>query len=287
MKASDTDLSALARDLLRPSTDALALPVGALPDPDALGRLMEHVRAVLFPGFFGSPDIDASLGALRDLVVDQIRRALPYATAGVVAVSSSAEALAHAFLRQLPAVKHLLDTDIQAIYTGDPAATSPVEVVLCYPAFRALTHYRVAHQLFLLHIPLLPRIITEQAHAATGIDIHPGATIGEYFSIDHGTGVVIGETCVIGHHVNLYQGVTLGAKSFTYDPQGAPLNIPRHPIIGDHVVIYSNSTILGRITIGHHSIIGGNVWQAHSVPPYSRIVQHRATMSSFIDGLGI
>jgi len=150
-----------------------------------------------------------------------------------------------------------------------------------------MINYRIAHELLKLNVPVIPRIITELAHSATGIDIHPGATIGEYFSIDHGTGVVIGETCVIGNHVRLYQGVTLGAKSFKLDDEGLPMNIPRHPILEDHVIVYSNSTILGRITIGHHSVIGGNIWQTSGVPPYSRILQRKAVSSSFVDGAGI
>jgi serine O-acetyltransferase len=140
-----------------------------------------------------------------------------------------------------------------------------------------MIHYRIAHELLQLGIPVLPRIITELAHSAFGIDIHPGAQIGEYFSIDHGTGVVIGETCVIGNNVHLYQGVTLGARNLVLDDKGMPLNVPRHPIIEDHVIVYSNSTVLGRITIGHHSVIGGNVWLTYAVPPYSRVIQHRAS----------
>jgi serine O-acetyltransferase len=150
-----------------------------------------------------------------------------------------------------------------------------------------MINYRVAHELLTMGIPVLPRIITESAHSSTGIDIHPGAKIGEYFSIDHGTGVVIGETCIIGNHVRLYQGVTLGAKGFKLDDKGMPMNVPRHPILEDYVIVYSNSTILGRITIGHHTIIGGNIWQVNSVPPYSRIIQKKAVTSSFSDGLGI
>jgi serine O-acetyltransferase len=262
----------------------------AVPDPEILRRLMDHAKGVLYPGYFGAADVPHHLRALKELLIDQIHHALHHALPpqeGDPEPAPAAEKLAEAFLQKLPEIKRLLATDIQAIYHNDPAATSPVEVILCYPALQALTYYRVAHPLFQLHIPLLPRIITELAHSATGIDIHPGATIGEYFSIDHGTGVVIGETCIIGNHVNLYQGVTLGAKSFSYDPEGHPINLPRHPIIGDNVIIYSNSTILGRITIGHDSIIGGNVWQAHSVPPYSRIVQHKAMTATFMDGLGI
>jgi serine O-acetyltransferase len=140
---------------------------------------------------------------------------------------------------------------------GDPAAKSVSEIIFCYPAVYALLHQRVAHELFELGVPVLPRIITEMAHSQTGIDIHPGAQIGEYFSIDHGTGIVVGQTAIIGNHVRLYQGVTLGAKSFTLDEEGLPIDLPRHPIIEDYVTIYSNASILGRITIGRGSIIGG------------------------------
>ena len=137
-------------------------------------------------------------------------------------------------------------------------------------------YQRVAHELLKLEVPVIPRIITELAHSDTGIDIHPGAQIGEYFSIDHGTGIVIGETTIIGNHVRLYQGVTLGTKSFVLDENGLPLNIPRHPIIEDHVTIYSNTSVLGRIKIGHNSIIGGNIWLTHDVPPNSKVLQTRA-----------
>jgi serine O-acetyltransferase len=136
-------------------------------------------------------------------------------------------------------------------------------------------------------VPVIPRIITEQAHSATGIDIHPGAQIGEYFSIDHGTGVVIGETCIIGNHVTLYQGVTLGAKNFKINHDGKPQNTPRHPIIEDFVTIYSNSTVLGRVTIGHHTVIGGNIWVTQSLSPYSVLIQGKATSMDFTDGAGI
>lgn len=170
--------------------------------------------------------------------------------------------------RVIPGVKAILD--------GDPAAQSPSEIIFCYPAIHAILHQRVAHELLKLGVPVIPRIITEMAHSDTGIDIHPGAQIGEYFSIDHGTGVVIGETAIIGNHVRLYQGVTLGAKSFTLDEKGLPLNVPRHPIIEDSVTIYSNTSILGRITIGYGSVIGGNIWLTHSVPPGSKVLQTRA-----------
>ena len=173
----------------------------------------------------------------------------------------------------LPELKKLLYTDIHAIMRKDPAAGNEVEIILCYPSIKAMLHHRFAHLLFSMKIPYLPRIISELAHSQTGIDIHPGAKIGEYFAIDHGTGVVIGETCVIGDFVTIYQGVTLGAKSFQYNDEGIPLNIPRHPIIENNVTIYSNASVLGRITIGHDSIIGGNVWITENVPPNSRIIQ--------------
>lgn len=177
------------------------------------------------------------------------------------------------FVENLHELKRLLKTDVAAIMHNDPAAQSAKEVVSSYPAIKALLHYRAAHYLLSLNVPVIPRLITELAHSATGIDIHPGAVIGEYFGIDHGTGVVIGETCIIGNHVTLYQGVTLGARNFEYDDEGLPLNVPRHPIIEDNVTIYSNTSILGRITVGHDTIIGGNVWLTVSVPPGSRVTQ--------------
>ena len=195
--------------------------------------------------------------------------------------------LALGFIERLPEIKRKLYTDIEAMFENDPAANNYGEVIFCYPVVNAMTHYRIAHELHKLEIPVLPRIITELAHSKTGIDIHPGATIGDYFSIDHGTGVVIGETSIIGNHVTLYQGVTLGAKSFKYDAKGNMINFPRHPIIEDNVTVYSNSSILGRITIGHDSIVGGNIWLTHSIPPYSKILQSKAIDASFTDGLGI
>ena len=187
----------------------------------------------------------------------------------------------------LPELKRKLYTDIRAIMRKDPAAGTEIEIILCYPAVKAMLHHRFAHLLFEKNIPFLPRIISELSHSETGIDIHPGAKIDDYFAIDHGTGIVIGETCVIGKNVTIYQGVTLGAKNFKYDEEGLPLNIERHPIIEDNVTIYSNASVLGRITIGHDSIIGGNVWITDNVPPYSRIVQGVARSESFSDGAGI
>lgn len=178
--------------------------------------------------------------------------------------SLDCRAVAARFFQQLPEVYRLLQTDVEAILTGDPAARSEFEVIRAYPGFFALCFYRLAHVLLTLDVPLLPRILTEYAHGRTGIDIHPGAQIGEYFQVDHGTGIVIGETTLIGHHVKIYQGVTLGALSV----EKSLANSKRHPTIGDYVILYSNATILGGETVvGDHSIIGGNVWLTHSVPP--------------------
>lgn len=180
------------------------------------------------------------------------------------------------FISRLDDISRSLQTDVEAAYNGDPAAKSRDEIICCYPVIKALVNYRVAHELLTMGVELIPRILTEMAHSETGIDIHPGAQIGDYFTIDHGTGVVIGETCIIGRNVKLYQGVTLGAKSFPLDKHGNPIKgIPRHPILEDDVIVYSNSTILGRITVGKGAIIGGNVWITQDVAPGARIVQYR------------
>ena len=194
---------------------------------------------------------------------------------------------AAAFLDRLPAVRELLSTDVEAIAHNDPAVKSRQEIVYCYPAVTAMLYYRTAHELHLLGVPVIPRMLTEHAHSATGIDIHPGAVIGDHFAIDHGTGIVIGETTIIGSHVTLYQGVTLGARNFTYDEDGKPMNLPRHPILEDGVTVYSNASILGRVTIGRDSVIGGNVWLTRSVPANSRILQGKTQDYTFIDGAGI
>jgi serine O-acetyltransferase len=211
--------------------------------------------------------LDAALRTLEE----QVRRA--FALSGSAPAERAPETV-RAFASRLPAVRELLASDVRAAYEGDPAATSPDEAILCYPGFTAVLYQRVAHELFLLGVPLIPRIITEEAHAETGIDIHPGARIGRSFFIDHGTGVVIGETAVLGERVRIYQGVTLGAKSFPLDEKGRPVKgIDRHPIVEDDVVIYAGATILGRVTIGKGSSIGGNVWLTKSVPPGTRITQ--------------
>ena len=229
-------------------------------------------RHVVFGNYFGALDLSTSLSRLYSILSHQIEyigqifhEPLP----------CCAEEIAQNFIESIPELRRLLGTDVKAIFDGDPAAVSHQEVILCYPSLVAMIHYRMAHCLLKLGVPILPRVITELAHSLTGIDIHPGAQIGEYFSIDHGTGVVIGETAIIGNHVQLYQGVTLGAKSFKFDENGNPINIPRHPIIEDNVVIYSNTSVLGRVTIGHDSIIGGNVWLTLDLPPYSKFFQNR------------
>jgi serine O-acetyltransferase len=264
-----------------------------LPSPEKLKQIVDLVKEIVFPGFFSETSIHplnqrcyigTHLDNLTVLLKEQIANGLYFfAETDAPAIDDRAPELAQAFIERLAEIKRLLYTDVKAMFNNDPAAKSFGEVIICYPSIQAMIHYRIAHELLLLGIPVLPRIITELAHSAIGIDIHPGAQIGEYFSIDHGTGVVIGETCIIGHHVHLYQGVTLGAKNFVLDERGLPLNVPRHPILQDHVIVYSNSTVLGRITIGHNSIIGGNVWLTNSVPPYSRIIQRRASGNTSAD----
>lgn len=256
-----------------------------LPSRVALDEVMQELRAVLFPGHFGPADFSPEslrfhVGAILDsalrTIEKQVNRALAFAGPGGRDVASTdlADNITHAFAERLPAVRALLATDVQAAYEGDPAATSPDEAILCYPGFTAVLYHRVAHELHVLKVPLIPRMIAELAHATTGIDIHPGARIGSHFFIDHGTGVVIGETCIIGRRVRLYQGVTLGAKSFPLDAEGRPVKgVDRHPIVEDDVVVYAGATILGRITIGKGSSIGGNVWLTRGVPAGSRITQ--------------
>lgn len=275
------------------------MPKGNAPLPSVEGvrNIVSLVKCIIFSDYFHQRQprqeirsyyIGVKLEALYKELEEQIVRGLQFCKQmGEEEVQRKAKTLTMEFIDELPELKRLLYTDVEAMFDSDPAAETYGEVIFCYPVVNAMTHYRIAHALHTKHIPVIPRIITEQAHSKTGIDIHPGATIGEYFAIDHGTGVVIGETCIIGHHVTLYQGVTLGAKSFKYDEQGNVLNIPRHPIIEDHVTIYSNASILGRITIGHDSVIGGNIWVTHDIPPHSRLQQSRAVDVPFNGGLGI
>ena len=275
-----------------PSTDA------PLPSVDELQHIVDMLKQVIFHGFFDerkqNPEvrsyaIGVNLEKVFSSLKKQIARAVHYKDVGRdrLEVTSMASDVAIRFIDRIPEIKRLLFTDVAAVFENDPAVDNYGEVIFSYPVIQAMVSYRIAHELLIMGVPLIPRIITEQAHSATGIDIHPGAVIGEYFSIDHGTGVVIGETCIIGNHVTLYQGVTLGAKNFKINQDGKPQSVPRHPILENFVTIYSNSTVLGRVTIGHHTVIGGNIWVTHSLPPYSTLIQGKAISMDFTDGAGI
>ncbi|TRX01636.1 serine O-acetyltransferase EpsC [Candidatus Methylobacter oryzae] len=266
-----------------------------LPSRKELQKILDGLAAVLFPNRLGLPDlndegIDYFVGHTLDTLLrelhKQVRRELQFIAADDAA--ERAITITRMFASRLPEVRRLLDSDIQAAYEGDPAARSSDEVLVCYPGITAITHHRLAHILHQLGAPLVARIISEIAHSATGIDIHPGAQIGESFFIDHGTGVVIGETAVIGKHVRVYQAVTLGAKRFQKDEDGILVKgNARHPIVEDDVVIYAGATILGRITIGRGTTVGGNVWLTYSVPPGSNITQAHVRSELFQDGGGI
>jgi serine O-acetyltransferase len=269
------------------------------PSRQAVVDLVEDLRSVLFPGYFGPSELSEETmrfhaGATLDRVLhglqEQVRRGL-CATCGTREPATCAECgdrsaeIAAAFINRLPEVRRMLGTDVEAAYVGDPALTNPDEAIFCYPGILAITSQRLAHELQVLKVPLLPRMITEHAHSLTGIDIHPGARIGEGFFIDHGTGVVIGETTIIGRNVRLYQGVTLGAKSFPLDEHGNPIKgVDRHPIVEDDVTIYSNATILGRITLGRGATIGGNVWLTQSVPAGAMVTQPSQWAATQIHG---
>ena len=223
-------------------------------------QLTDRLISAMFPSYAAaSLSRESALLEASELLIECLDRVLP--------PGRDPEAVAGALFAALPEVQRQLQTDLAAAYEGDPAAASVDEIILCYPAFPAIAAYRLAHVLYLEKVPLLPRMMTEYAHRTTGIDIHPGATIGDSFFIDHGTGVVIGETTTIGEHVKLYQHVTLGAKSFELGPDGNPVKgIKRHPDIGDRVVIYAGATILGgRTRIGSDCVIGGSVWLTRSV----------------------
>lgn len=248
------------------------------PSVDKLTEIVGLISEVIFPEYLiesGDEMVDHhvmnNLGRIHTLLYDQILRAMRIK--GGDDVEGDTEVVIRTFMESLVEIKDLLTTDVEAIYKADPAATSYAEIVLCYPSVVAMTHHRIAHRLYELNVPIVPRVISELAHLKCGIDIHPGATIGSHFAIDHGTGVVIGETTIIGANVVIYQGVTLGAKGFRFDENGNALNIPRHPIIEDNVRIYSNSSILGRITIGRDSIIGGNMWVDADVAPGTTMVR--------------
>ncbi|MBK6958077.1 MAG: serine acetyltransferase [Nitrosomonas sp.] len=271
-----------------------------LPSRKILMGVAEGLSAALFPNRLGSSEfadegIDYYVGhtlnmTLRELMV-QIQHELHYNSGLEVLSNEDREqsvAITQAFAKRLPEVRSLLESDIIAAYEGDPAARNVDEVLVCYPGIMAITHYRLAHVLHGLGAPLIARMFSEIAHSVTGIEIHPGAQIGGRFFIDHGTGVVIGETAIIGQNVRLYQAVTLGAKRFPVDENGALVkgNL-RHPIVEDDVVIYAGATILGRITIGRGSTIGGNVWLTRSVPPGSNISQAQMRQEVFEGGAGI
>jgi serine O-acetyltransferase len=258
-----------------------------LPSREALVQILDSLTAALFPTHFGRQDLtDESVdyfvgntlnGALA-LLVEQLRRALSFDDhEGLVSANDLTQRsidITRAFAAKLPGVRSILVTDLKAAYLGDPAATSYPEILLSYPGIKAVIYYRLAHELYLLNAPLAARLISNIAHSTSGIDIHPGAEIGASFFIDHGTGVVIGETCIIGERVRIYQAVTLGAKRFPVDDSGNVVKgHARHPIIEDDVVIYAGATILGRVTIGQGSTIGGNVWITRSVPAGSTISQ--------------
>jgi len=273
-----------------------------MPSVETLGEIVELLRAVLFPGYYGPSDLrletlryhtGAALDRAAILLWEQIRRGYCFDCvyekgASCADCDERAERLTQQFLSTLPEVRRRLATDARAAFEGDPAARRTGETIYCYPSLKAMTNHRIAHELHTLGVPLIPRIISEAAHAQTGIDIHPGAEIGPRFFMDHGTGIVIGETTVIGTNVRVYQGVTLGAKSFPLDADGRPVKgIPRHPIVEDDVIIYAGATILGRITIGKGAEIGGNVWVTRDVPAGARLMQGRPIDQALEQGAGI
>ena len=271
-----------------------------LPSRKTLIAAIDDLVSALYPRHFGpqglsADEVDAFVGetlrtALRALQ-GQIRLELALAAEGVGAGGADprrAFEIAEEFSAALPTIRALTDTDARAGFEGDPSAASIDEVIFSFPGFAAVLRHRLAHQLYKLVAPMLARIASEDAHGRTGVDIHPGAQIGERFFIDHGTGVVIGETAIIGRNVRLYQGVTLGAKRFETDATGAlRKNYPRHPIVEDDVVIYAGATILGRVTIGRGVSIGGGVWLTENVPADSHVAQAKPRQESFDDGAGI
>lgn len=273
----------------------LRLSKEPLPQQNIIEEIITLSRSLLFPGFFSDCDVNSfNLEFMIGMQCEKLKTALEnQILAGFILAENQASdadidasidllkdkacGIASHFIATLPELRQTLHTDVQAMYLGDPAAVSYEEVIYCYPAIKAIINYRIAHLLYTLGVPVIPRMISEMAHSETGIDIHPGATIGNYFAIDHGTGVVIGATAIIGNNVKIYQGVTLGAKSFTLDADNNPVKgIPRHPIIGDNVVIYSNATILGRITIGNNAVIGGNIWVTTDVAEGEKLIQAKA-----------
>jgi serine O-acetyltransferase len=274
-----------------------------LPSNDALNQIITLAREILFPGYFGQSKVSVdslkyhmgvNLEKFFRLLKKQVMAGLCFAIDPnddcfcVDETRKKAIEITNEVIKKLPEIRNVLATDVEAAFNGDPAATSCGEIISCYPVIRTLSNYRLAHELHLLGVPLIPRMITELAHSETGIDIHPAAQIGHHFTIDHGTGVVIGATCIIGNNVKLYQGVTLGALSFPLDKDGNPIKgIARHPILEDDVIIYSNATILGRITIGKGSVIGANKWVTDNVASNSKIYKNVKIHHGFENGYGI
>lgn len=270
------------KELFHQHTDGDPLPSGKV-----LEEIIELARGILFPGYYGKSTVNVrtlryhigvNLERFHKLLTDQITAGLCFVddccnntSDRLLCHKRKAAELATRLVERMPEIREVLATDVEAAYNGDPAAESTGEIISCYPVIKALVNYRIAHELVLLGVPLIPRIITEMAHSETGIDIHPGASIGHHFTIDHGTGVVIGATCIIGDNVKLYQGVTLGAKSFPLDADGNPIKgIPRHPILEDDVIVYSNATILGRVTIGKGCVVGANIWVTEDMEPETK-----------------
>ena len=284
------------RGLIHQHRDGYPLPSGT-----ALEEIIQLSRSILFPGFYGNSSVNmktiryhigVNVERLYDLLVEQVTAGLCFDSGDgdgddtcCVPCSGEhkrAEQIATLFVAKLPEIRRVLATDVTAAFNGDPAAENLGEIISCYPVIKALTNYRLAHELYVLGVPLIPRMMTEMAHSETGIDIHPAATIGRYFTIDHGTGVVIGATCIIGDRVKLYQGVTLGAKSFPLDADGNPIKgIPRHPILEDDVVVYANATVLGRITIGKGCVVGANVWVTRDMKPKTK--KYKKEKTSLLD----
>ena len=273
-----------------------------LPSNASLAEIVELARAIFFPGYFGQNKVTqdtikyhvgVAIERFARLLKKQVMAGMCFCMEeneafSVSEVRAKAQEITEETVRRLPKLRGILATDVEAAYNGDPAATSFGEIISCYPVIRTLTNYRLAHELHLLGVPLIPRMISELAHSETGIDIHPAAEIGHHFTIDHGTGVVIGATCIIGNNVKLYQGVTLGALSFPLDEDGNPIKgIPRHPILGNDVIVYSNATILGRITIGDRSVIGANRWVTDNIAPDTKIYKNVRMQKGFENGYGI
>ena len=285
MEAQQQHSSIISRTVLELSDEASYQSL--FPSGEMLKRIVDLCRAILFPGYYGSARINKQtiryhLGVLvetlHSLLAKEIHAGLCFAETSCEAcadrLETEAVALSEQFIASLPQLRYLLATDAEATYNGDPAAQNLGEVIFCYPGFRAICNYRIAHQLDQLGVPYIPRIITELAHSETGIDIHPRARIGHHFSIDHGTGTVIGETSVIGNYVRIFQGVSLAGEKFPPDENGNAIRgVDRHPIVGDHVTIYSNATLLGHIHVGDGATIFGNVWLTRDVAAGESVYQ--------------